>query len=466
MFTKRIFIRLIQFIVIILETMVRAQPELLLPNQEVLYDRRVQLEYFASHSPCPQVFEYRYDPDGVHGVVSVHSSVYNSFDKKRIQVKIFFRVEGFITDNQNTGKLELHHDWITTVKMIETLKPIQYRLEFPRHPTTPSVINITVNEQIICINDQPSNMNEMFAIIRLQYGFTLPQKPLIVLPFHTAHVSRERKALLQDKFQCGKIANKFQSAHLTSDKENIGRGTWPWLVGIYLNAAGGSLIFKCTGNLLSNRIVVSAAHCFIQNKKQIEPSKFVLSFGRHILRDWSTNVWDVERIEIPKDYLRRGAFHKNDSDIAILIMQEFIEYSSFIRPICVWPSLGASSNQHSCGIIVGWGNSLNSDEEEIFNVPRKMQMKAVAKNFCLPSSSSAVSQRVICAESITSNGPCKGDSGSGLAIWQNDAWVLRGIVSVAIGDPYLYRCEQNKYVILTDASKFSTWITKWINKFQ
>lgn len=475
MFTKFIFSRVIIFIVIniIFETMARVEPVPISPKQQVLWYRNVK--DFVSLSPCPLIFQYKNER---YGIISVSSEVYNSFNTARIQVEVFIRVRGLILNSKNTGKLELLHDAATTNAMIKMQQPIQYRIEFPRHPTTPTIVNITVNGHWICKNDRPLNMNERSSIIRLKYGLSFPQLPQIVSPFQTAEVdsadeTTEYEMPWDDEVHsstklpkpvCGKIANKFRLTHLTANEEDTARGTSPWLVAIFVKTVGGGLTFKCSGNLLSNRIVVSAAHCFMQNRRRIPASEFVLSFGRHNLRDWSENVWDIERIEIPRDYLRKGAWHKSDSDIAILIMQEFVQYSELIQPICLWSSANIRDSEISTGIIVGWGSP--SDEVEI-NVPRKMEMKIVAKDLCLlPSSSSPISKRIICAESVTEDGPCRGDSGNGLAIWQNGAWFLRGIVSAAIDDPYLNRCGQNEYVILTDISKFSAWIHEWINKFQ
>lgn len=457
------FARLLLLVMFEALTQVQSMP--VLPKKQLLGYRNVK--DYVPLSPCPRIFQYR---NHRYGFISVPSIIYNNFDTNRIQLRTSFRVGGLISNSQNTGKLELLHDWATTSEMIKMHQPIEYRIEFPRHPTTPSLVNITVNGQVVCMSNRPSNMNELFSTIRLQFGLTLPQPPHIVSPLSTdddiddetteyeapwINVLKSSERQVQS---CGRIASEFR---LAATDEEVKIGTWPWLVAIFVKTDGAGLTFKCTGNLLSNRIVVSAAHCFIQNRRKMLPSEFVLSFGRHNLRDWSENVRSVERIEMPVDYLRREAAPGNDSDIAILIMQEFIPYSALVRPICLWPSSNPSNGDSSTGIIVGWENP---SEQTMVNVPRKIKLNTVEKSMCMPPNGQ--SSRILCAESMTSNAPCKGDSGNGLAVWRNGAWFLRGIVSSAFGDPHFIQCVQNQYVILTDMSRFSAWITEWINKFQ
>lgn len=59
---------------------------------------------------------------------------------------------------------------------------------------------------------------------------------------------------------CGKAHERFQIAPLVVGGESIQRGAWPWLVAVYLNKATG-LSFNCGGNLVSTKVVVTAAHC-------------------------------------------------------------------------------------------------------------------------------------------------------------------------------------------------------------
>lgn len=443
-----------------------------LSSTQVLHFRQYTKD-FIQLSPCPQVFEYRNDEHGMYGVINVHSNVYKNLFTYRLQVIVFLQLTERIVVDRNIGKLYLLHDNATTLEMVEMHQPIQYRIDFPDYPSTPTVVNITVSGQIICINERSWNINKS-RTIKYYYGFLLSHPPDIVLPLNPAMAEVDEKPK-QNEFVssmpldngCGKNDNKFR---LTTagrgggvDGKKIGKVTWPWMVSIYRKTAGGGIVYKCTGTLLSHRIVVSAAHCFVQHNRMIRAS--VVLFGRHNLHDWIENgLSNVERIEVPDDYLE-----SDDSDIVILISQKFIEYGALIKPICLWSSrLEMKSSDDLTGTIVGWGNP---NDDDIINEPHKIQLTIVANDLCLPSSSSNVarsirSERKFCAESKTANGLCKGDLGKGLAIWHNETWLLRGIISAVIGDPILNRSDRIKYVTLIDISKFSAWIGKWMNKFQ
>lgn len=431
---------------------------------------RLETRQFVPLSPCPQIFQYE---NALHGIAFVPSSVYENFYAYRIVLKVQLRVRGHITHRQGRGKIELLYDISTTLDQMARGQPLKYRIDFPYHPTTPAVINITLNGMAIC-NGRRSYVNEVNSDIHLQHGFTyvMPSQPLNSAPSNPATVNVDRTTersgrRIEDKksVDCGKQAASGKSAD-GRDKD-IASGTWPWLVAIFLKTADGGLVFKCSGNLLSNRIVLSAAHCFMKYSREyaLQPADLLLAFGRYNLLDWTAggkDLSDVERIEVPDDYLTEGDFsHHSDSDIAVLIAQEFIEYTAVIKPICLWPSVASSVTndiEGLTGMLVKWRAPSRGD---VVNVPRQLRMNIVPTNLCSNRNSMGSAtkrpERIFCAESGAAYGPCNYDSGAGLAIRQNGAWFLRGVLN---------GCKRNQYVILTDTSKFRAWITKWINQFQ
>lgn len=80
--------------------------------------------------------------------------------------------------------------------------------------------------------------------------------------------------------------------------------------------------------------------------------------------------------------------------------------------------------------------------------PKKIDLFIPTQYECLSSHASikyVSSDRTFCAGNLNGFGPCKGDSGGGLAVKINERWVLRGIVSVSIRNED--GCDLNYYTI-------------------
>lgn len=265
--------------------------------------------------------------------------------------------------------------------------------------------------------------------------------------------------------KCGVYDDEFKYTQLISGGNRIAAGTWPWLVAIFRKPSQtNNLDFTCTGNLLTNRVVLTAAHCFRTRLGTVLAEEILLVFGRHNIGDWTENavISGVIEIVIHPDYLSNKKTNLFDADIAIVTTKKFIEYDSKIRPICLWTSAAGESPNilRKNGTLVGWGQPFENLES---NIPRRINLPVVRNNRCFPNDSGIVKRRIFCAGTEKKGyAPCNGDSGTGFAIWKNGAWFLRGIVSAALGDPILNRCELNTYVIFTDVIHFRSWLANYI----
>jgi hypothetical protein len=147
-----------------------------------------------------------------------------------------------------------------------------------------------------------------------------------------------------------------------------------------------------------------------------------------------------------------------NDDIAILIMEQNIQFTNFIRPICLWKSnVEPSVNK---GIVVGWGttgDSANGYEStaNMLEVPIiQDNLKCFYENYKLAKIASDTS---FCAgkEGIA---VCSGDSGSGLSIEVNGISYLKGIVSSSLIDKEKTGCYKENYAIYTNVMKYLDWI--------
>lgn len=217
---------------------------------------------------------------------------------------------------------------------------------------------------------------------------------------------------------CGIMKSTLAMRPLKFANEEVKRGDWPWLVAIYQRDKFGTS-FACGGNLISKKVVLTAAHCMKSASKSYQPHEILLYFGHHNRLDWNeidSMRSGVAEIHIHPDYRKHTRTTTNkDADLAILIAIEMIKFNQFIQPVCLW-STDKNDDEafavDTIGTVVGWGrNSLNRLAS---TYPRKVELSIVEFDACLLASkriASALSNRTFCAGTRDGNGPCHGDSG-------------------------------------------------------
>jgi secreted trypsin-like serine protease len=108
--------------------------------------------------------------------------------------------------------------------------------------------------------------------------------------------------------------------------------------------------------------------------------------------------------------------------------------------------------------VAGWGRDENN--RQITSKAKWVEVPVVSESDCYQSDlvyRYITSNRTFCAGTLNGEGPCTGDSGGGFVIKRGDQYVLRGVVSVSIADPNK-GCDEFKYLVFTDVSKYRQWI--------
>lgn len=264
-----------------------------------------------------------------------------------------------------------------------------------------------------------------------------------------------------NSLECGvKGSHEQHIMPLVYQGSSYDKGEWPWLVAIY-KAKFTSLSYVCAGTLISDRHVVTAAHC-MQRKSVYTAMKYiVVKVGVYNLDDWSDDI-------ITRN-LAGAAIHESynattlANDILVLTLDKSVPFSSFIKPACLW-SGNTELNQivGSSGIVAGWGaNEMGPGGK---GEPRMVSMPIVSTATCKASKLDfhrLTSSKTLCAGDRKGAGPCLGDSGGGLYLLNKGRWRLRGVVSLSLwSENGESLCNLNDYVVFTDTAQFLPWINE------
>lgn len=149
-----------------------------------------------------------------------------------------------------------------------------------------------------------------------------------------------------------------------------------------------------------------------------------------------------------------------DADIAVIILKKLVPFSELIKPACLWSGdPDETLIVEKKGVVVGWGK--DESGHLVTNSPRKVTVPIVSHIECRQSNAELaklISSRTFCAGNRNGVGPCSGDSGGGLIIYENGTWQLRGIISVAVMHKITKACDLTEFIIYTDVAKFIDWI--------
>uniref|UniRef100_A0A0P4X0W2 limulus clotting factor C n=1 Tax=Scylla olivacea TaxID=85551 RepID=A0A0P4X0W2_SCYOL len=230
---------------------------------------------------------------------------------------------------------------------------------------------------------------------------------------------------------CGlRFATKVVGGSPSSINEN------PWIVGLI----DRSNFLFCAGTLITDRYIVTAAHCIL-NK---EPFAVRVRLG--VSRRDSPNAVevDVKRLILHSKY-NANSYHK--FDIGLIEMMVSIDYSDVIFPACLPP--------HDINLInkvvtvSGWGK--NNYTGELEDVLQEVNVRVLSKEKCRNASlyeNEQVHKRILCA-SAPGKDACQGDSGGPMVLQEQQTISLVGVVSWGVG------CAAEKYPgIYTSVSGF------------
>ncbi|NXX21403.1 TM11E protease, partial [Podargus strigoides] len=219
-------------------------------------------------------------------------------------------------------------------------------------------------------------------------------------------------------------------------------GEWPWQASIQLDG-----IHRCGASVISNRWLVTAAHCF---RGRRDPRRWTASFGI-LLRPPKQKKF-VRRIIIHERY--SDVVYDHEYDVAVVELASPIEFTSDVHSVCLPEASHIFPENTSC-FVTGWG-ALKNDGYGV-NELRQAEVKIISTATCNRRQvyGGAITDGMLCAGYLEGQvDACQGDSGGPLVHANSRGiWYLVGIVSW--GDEC---AKENKPGVYTRVTFYRNWI--------
>ncbi|KAF2896093.1 hypothetical protein ILUMI_10091 [Ignelater luminosus] len=141
---------------------------------------------------------------------------------------------------------------------------------------------------------------------------------------------------------------------------------FPWMAALYYTKQDGSGgEFKCGGTMISNRYVLTAARCLNVPGFDLTAVRFgewKFSANKDCIRDTELieEVCTEPVVDVKIEEKIAHVYYNSTSgsnDIALLRLESKIQFSEYIRPICLPPSGLKSPTPGSLMTATGWGLS-------------------------------------------------------------------------------------------------------------
>jgi len=202
--------------------------------------------------------------------------------------------------------------------------------------------------------------------------------------------------------------------------QDVQKNEYPWQVALV--RTGSSSPF-CGGSLLSDRTVLTAAHC------ATDVSRFQVMVGEH-----DHSVGDGELRITPASWTSHPSYNSGnqDNDFAIIQLASPVTFTAAVSPVCL-PTSSSSSFAGKTATVTGWGTLSSGGSQP--NILQEVDVTVSTNTQCMSGtaySNGDITSNMLCA-SAGGKDSCQGDSGGPLVSKEGGSFSLIGVVSWGYG---------------------------------
>ncbi|XP_017896541.1 PREDICTED: brain-specific serine protease 4 isoform X1 [Capra hircus] len=253
---------------------------------------------------------------------------------------------------------------------------------------------------------------------------------------------------------CGKRLqlNRIVGGEDSSDAE------WPWVVSIRKNGT-----HHCAGSLLTNRWVLTAAHCFKDNLDK--PTQFSVLLGAWQLGNPGPRSQEVG-IAWAQPHPVYSWKEGSRADIALVHLEHAIQFSERVLPICLPDSTVQLSPDTDCWI-AGWGSVQDGVPLPHPQTLQKLKVPIIDSATCgrlywRGAGQGAITEDMLCAGYLEGErDACLGDSGGPLMCQVEGTWLLVGVISWGEGC-----AERNRPGVYISLAAHRSWVQRIVQGVQ
>uniref|UniRef100_A0AC34PWK7 Peptidase S1 domain-containing protein n=1 Tax=Panagrolaimus sp. JU765 TaxID=591449 RepID=A0AC34PWK7_9BILA len=218
-------------------------------------------------------------------------------------------------------------------------------------------------------------------------------------------------------------------------------GDWPWLVKI-------SSEYDCTGTIIGDKWILTAAHCMFKTGDLIEVFYGDVNYQKAQIVNATNSFPFCPSCKIDLANADTG----KDIDIALLELEEPLTFDESIKPICLTRNLDSGPGDYE--VAAGWGVDPFTYQGRI--VAREDKIPVNSPDYCRYESEPPLTgAKEVCA-GTDDLGTSPGDSGGPLMTLKNGKWYQHGVTSrgygVVLPETFFHRA------VYTDVTKFCDWI--------